>query len=145
MGDFKDLKAWQRNRLLTRALYAATESFPAIESVGTVSQIRRAATSIGCNLAEGSSSPSDREQARYYRIALGSGRELESLLLTAGDVGLIEPEQANGFVSELDQICRMIGALIKYASGGTSPKAKRNIKRAAIPATQPSTQPQTLD
>ncbi len=43
-------------------------------------QLRRAAFSIALNLAEGSDKPSAKEKARFYAIALGSLREVQSII-----------------------------------------------------------------
>ena len=43
-------------------------------------QINRAASSVALNLAEGSGKISPKEQCRFYKIALGSVRECQSVL-----------------------------------------------------------------
>ena len=53
MKDFRDLKAWERAHHLTLAIYHTTRAFPREELYGLTSQLRRGATSVASNLAEG--------------------------------------------------------------------------------------------
>ncbi len=53
MRDFRELLVWQKAHALTLDVYRATKSFPREELYGLTRQIRRAAVSIGANIAEG--------------------------------------------------------------------------------------------
>ncbi|WP_256091423.1 four helix bundle protein [Candidatus Thiosymbion oneisti] len=57
-------------------VYQETQRFPADEWFGLISQMRRAATSIPSNIAEGSGRGSDQDFARFARIAAGSTNEI---------------------------------------------------------------------
>lgn len=59
MSDFKQLEVWQKAHEATLQVYKITRSFPSDERFGLTSQIRRAAVSIGSNLAEGRGRKSD--------------------------------------------------------------------------------------
>jgi four helix bundle protein len=86
MEDFKDLKVWTKAHQLTLVLYQRTRFFPKDEIYGLTSQIRRACSSIGANIAEGCGRRSDPEMRRFVQIARGSANELEyHLLLTVSD------------------------------------------------------------
>jgi four helix bundle protein len=98
-------------RELTKAVYAATRTFPKSEQFGLVSQMRRASASIGANLAEGFGRPSDRETARFIGIAIGSANELEQHLITASDVGLLSLDDASPLMSSVAEIRRMLVSL----------------------------------
>jgi four helix bundle protein len=63
--DFKDLRVWSKAHCLTIDVYKATRSFPKEELFGLTSQMRRAAASIGANIAEGAGRKSDGELARF--------------------------------------------------------------------------------
>jgi four helix bundle protein len=89
MSDYRRLEVWKAAHQLTLQLYRATTSFPHHEQFGLTSQLRRAAVSVGANIAEGSSR-GDKEFARFLTIALGSANEVEYLLLVASDLGYIE-------------------------------------------------------
>lgn len=81
MSDFKKLSVWEKAHLLTLGVYKSTEGYPRTEVFGLTSQMRRASSSIGCNIAEGLGRGSDGELARFLRIAIGSANELEYQLL----------------------------------------------------------------
>jgi four helix bundle protein len=87
--DFKDLKVWAKAHSLTIDVYRATRQFPKEELFGITSQMRRAASSIGANIAEGSGRKSDGELTRSLHIARGSAAELEYHLLLAHDLDLL--------------------------------------------------------
>ena len=53
MRNYRDLEVWKISHKLTLELYAASKKFPKDEMFGLTSQLRRAAVSIGANLAEG--------------------------------------------------------------------------------------------
>ena len=86
--DFKQLKVWSKAHEATLFLYRVTQQFPKEELFGLTSQIRRAASSMGANIAEGCGRRSDKELARFLGIARGSAVELEYHLLLARDLKL---------------------------------------------------------
>ena len=51
--SFRDSEAWQASHELTLKVYGVTRQFPREELFGLTSQLRRAASSIAANLAEG--------------------------------------------------------------------------------------------
>ena len=53
MKDFRQLKVWEKSHELALAVYHITAAFPREETYGLTSQIRRAASSIPSNIAEG--------------------------------------------------------------------------------------------
>jgi four helix bundle protein len=88
MQDFRNLEVWKWAHGLTLRTYRITEVFPKTEIFGLVSQLRRAAASIGANLAEGCGR-TQAEFARFVQIALGSASEVEYPLLLAHDLGFL--------------------------------------------------------
>ena len=69
MGDFRKLEAWQEAHHLTLDLYRITRGFPVDERFGLVSQVRRAAVSVGSNIAEGTGRNNNGDFARSLSIA----------------------------------------------------------------------------
>src|SRR2546425_6818990 len=67
MKDFRNLKVWEKAHQLALALYHITASFPREETYGLASQIRRAASSIPANIAEGCGREGDPELAQLLR------------------------------------------------------------------------------
>lgn len=89
MRNYRDLQVWTKAHHLTLELYRVSRSFTREELYGVTSQLRRAAVSIGANLAEGCGRRSSAELARFVRIAMGSASELDYHLLLSRDLGFM--------------------------------------------------------
>ena len=113
MRDFHKLGIWQRSHQLTLDVYKVSKSFPKDELFGLTSQIRRAASSIPTNIAEGCGRASNKDYAHFLQIAIGSASEVEYELLLAHDLEYINDEAFNKLTSETIAIRKMI---IKYQS-----------------------------
>ena len=113
MRDFHKLGIWQRSHQLTLDVYKVSKSFPKDELFGLTSQIRRAASSIPTNIAEGCGRASNKDYAHFLQIAIGSASEVEYELLLAHDLEYINEEAFNTLTSETIAIRKMI---IKYQS-----------------------------
>lgn len=111
--DFKELKVWSKAHETTLQLYRLTRQFPKEELYGLTSQIRRAASSMGANIAEGSGRRSDGEMSRFLHIARGSAVELEYHLLLARDLELLPASSFTVLERQVDEIQRMLTSLIQ--------------------------------
>lgn len=69
---FEKLEVWQLAMEYTDLIYAIAERLPHFEEHNLQRQLRRAATSVALNIAEGSTSQSDAEQARFLGLAVRS-------------------------------------------------------------------------
>ena len=108
---FEKLEVWQKGRLLVKEVYELSKNFPADEKFGMVQQIRRAGISVTCNLAEGSSRFSGKDQARFSEIAFGSLLEVLNLLIASVDLGYISEEMMNAQRPLIEEIGNKINAL----------------------------------
>ena len=108
MDDYRQLSVWKRAHTLALGVFRSTGEFPATERYGLAAQLRRAATSIVSNIAEGSARHSNRDEVRFFRIARGSVSELECQLLLSRDVGLLE----NKAWAQLDEDCHEVGRML---------------------------------
>ena len=88
MKSFKELQVWRKGHEMTVAVYAVTKGFPSDERFGLTSQLRRSASSISSNIAEGCVRRSDREMARFLQIARGSASEVEYQVFLAARFAL---------------------------------------------------------
>jgi four helix bundle protein len=111
MEDFKNLKVWVKAHQLTLAIYQSTCTFPREEIYGLTSQMRRASSSIGANIAEGCGRRSDPEMKRFVQIARGSASELEYHLLLARDLQLLTVEEFKDLEPKVFEIQRMLASL----------------------------------
>jgi four helix bundle protein len=112
MQDFRKLKVWQKAHAVTLVIYTATEGFPTAERYGLTSQMRRAASSVAANIAEGCGRPSDADFARFLHHAMGSASELEYFLLLATDLKHLKQAQQQRLTTDTQEIKRMLAALI---------------------------------
>lgn len=111
MQHFTDLKVWQRSHALVLKLYPLAATFPASERFGVTSQLRRAATSVPANIAEGSKRQGKVDFARFLNIAEGSLAETEYFVLLARGLDYLPAERAKPLLTEIDEIARMLYAL----------------------------------
>ena len=109
--DFRDLIVWQRAHELVREAYGVARRLPGEERFELASQIRRAATSVTSNIAEGHARPYRRDFVRYLAIAHASLKELENHLLTAETVGYVDREAIATPLALSDQVSRMLTAM----------------------------------
>ncbi len=77
MRSFHELLVWQK-------------AHQREELYGLTSQIRRAASSVAANIAEGCGRDGNNEFRRFLEIAMGSASELEYHLLLARDLQLLD-------------------------------------------------------
>jgi four helix bundle protein len=111
MSDYKKLGVTKKAHELTLNLYRVTESLPRTEIFGLTSQIRRAASSINANLAEGSARGSDRDFLRFLRIAIGSVSELEYHLVLPRDLNFIAPQDYQRLEKQRQEVGAMLNGL----------------------------------
>lgn len=92
MPDYRDYEVFKTAHDMVLLAYRVTRRFPDAEKYGLVSQLRRAATSVPTNIAEGAGRKSDRDFARFLRIAIGSTNEVEYLIRLSRDLQFVDDE-----------------------------------------------------
>lgn len=106
-------------------MYKATRNFPSDEKFGIISQVRRAATSIPVNIAEGAARNSTKEFIQFLYISLGSLSELDTFLLLCIELGYLENENGQKHLAELDRIGKQLTGLIKKLKSDLSNKVEK--------------------
>jgi four helix bundle protein len=109
--SYRDLEIWKHSRLLVKNIYQLTAKFPSDERFGLMSQMRRAAVSIPSNIAEGHARPGRKDFAQFIAIAIGSSAELETQLILSHDLGYAPKLMVEPFMSEIDQLQKMMHKL----------------------------------
>jgi four helix bundle protein len=110
--SYKDLIAWQKAMKFVRDIYQATRAFPAEETYGLTTQLRRAAISIPSNIAEGQARYSRREFCRFLAIARGSLAEIETQIAIAKDLDYLRPACSDLLLSQTAELGRILNGLI---------------------------------
>ena len=113
MKDFKTLKVWERSHQVALLVYQLTREFPREELYGVTSQMRRSATSVPANIAEGCGRSGDGEFYRFLSVAVGSAVELEYFLLLARDLELLSLKNYEVANDHTIEVQRMLSALIR--------------------------------
>jgi len=109
--NYRQLEAWKRSKSLAVAVYWITATWPPDERFGLVSQTRRAAVSVGANLAEGSGRGTHRAYAAFVGNAIGSLNELDPHVRLATEMGMGSSEVSDQIGSEIDEIGKVLFAL----------------------------------
>lgn len=113
MKDFRKLQVWEKSHQFALVIYRITTNFPKSELYGLTSQIRRSASSIPSNIAEGCGRGSDADLRRMLQIAFGSANELEYQLLLANELKFIEEKSYRQLDSQITEVKRMLSSLMK--------------------------------
>ena len=98
---------------LAEACYLLTKRFPKDELFGMTSQIRRTASSVPANIAEGYGRDRKGEYVQFLRVAQGSLKELETHLTLSMPVGLMSDTGTRNVLEECDHLGRMLHLLIR--------------------------------
>jgi four helix bundle protein len=87
--DFRKIKAWQLADDLTVMVYLATKKFPREETHGLRSQLRRAASSVPSNIAEGANRATHKDYFHFLTVAWGSLAETDYFLHLSKRLGYL--------------------------------------------------------
>lgn len=107
MNNLKELKIWNKAIDLAVDVYRATSTFPTDERFGLTSQSRRAAVSIPSNIAEGAGRNSPKEFNNFLGISNGSCYELETQLIIANKLELLNNEILDALLLQIDELQKM--------------------------------------
>ena len=116
MGNFQELKVWQRAKDLAVFLYKLTGQGAFAKDYGLRDQIRRAAVSIPSNIAEGDELGTDRQAIKFFYIAKGSSAELLTQTIIANEIGYLRNQHFDHVKKECRAISGMLTRLIQARS-----------------------------
>lgn len=109
--QFEDLIAWRRARTLTSEVRRIAGARPLKQDAALASQLRRAATSVMANIAEGFESSSPAEFNRFLGIARASCAEVRSHLYVARDAKLINQSDFESLMTLGNSTSEIVSAL----------------------------------
>lgn len=113
MRDYRKLRTFELADELVLEVYRATTTFPRHEQFGLISQMRRAATSMACNIVEGCARTTEADYLRFLDISYGSARELEYQISLALRLGYMQDADYQRLAKMCDETCRVINGLIR--------------------------------
>ena len=110
---FQKILAWQKAHEFTKLVYQISKHFPEDERFGLTSQFRRAAVSIGANIAEGYKKLSKADKLRFFNISEGSMSECMNYIILAYDLGYITTSEHELLCSTIESAGRLLTAYCK--------------------------------
>jgi four helix bundle protein len=114
--SYKELIAYQKGYQLALLIYEITRLFKKEEIYGIISQMRRSAVSIPCNIAEGYRRNHRKEYIQFLYVAYGSCSELETLLSLSNDFGFIDRHSFSKIYGLQEETSRLLKNLIRSLS-----------------------------
>ncbi|MFA5925935.1 MAG: four helix bundle protein [Parcubacteria group bacterium] len=111
--SFTDLIVWQEGHKLAILIYKETKNFPKEEIYSLTNQMRRAATSITSNIAEGFGRRTYKEKVQFYYQAQGSLTELKNQILLAHDIGYLSKNRLFALGEQANIAHRLLQGFIK--------------------------------
>ncbi len=114
MFDFEKLEVYSKAKQFNVVVSLFLEN--AKVSKNKKDQLERAAFSIMLNIAEGTGRFTKPDKKNFYIIARGSAFECVAIFDYLSDQNVIEKEKFNEFYSMLEEISKMLYALIRILS-----------------------------
>lgn len=111
--SFEGLEVYQAARVLVRDVYRLQQKFPKTEIYALGDQIRRSASSVTSNIAEGSGRNSNKEKVHFIEIAYGSLMEAFSQLQIAQDLGYLTAKDIDDIRPSFIEVAKMLSGLRK--------------------------------
>jgi four helix bundle protein len=118
--NFYDLKVWRDAHEIALIIYKETKFFPKEEQFGMSSQIRRAASSVTANIAEGFGRFHYKDKIRFYLQARGSAVELQDHIFLSKDLSYLSPKSARDLFVKITIVIKELNGLIKKTGQNSS-------------------------
>lgn len=127
MQDFTKLDVWKKSHELAVQLFLVTAQPAQRTFPGLIAQMRRSASSIPANIAEGCGHSSQRELARFLQHAIASSQELQYHLILAHDLELLSPASCARLEARTSQVRQMLSALLRRVRTQPKPLPQRTV------------------
>src|SRR3989344_9429341 len=115
--DYKKLNIYHDAHSFVLDTYELVKSFPSFEDNNLTSQLRRAATCLLLNIAEGSGARSNKIFLNYCIFCYRSCLETQAALALAKDLKYITKEQHDTHFAKLDLFIRKLSKYMQYLEG----------------------------
>jgi four helix bundle protein len=113
IDSYRDLIVWQQAMDLAVSVYGETRNWPKDELYGLISQVRRAATSVPANIAEGYGRGTREVYLHFLRIAQGSLKEMETHLLLSQRIGITTSAAIEPLMSQAESVGKILRLLVR--------------------------------
>ena len=113
MRRFEDLDVWKRSSRLCVDIY---KELAHCKDYGFKDQITRCSLSVPSNIAEGYERSTDKDSTRFFYYAKGSCGELRTQIYIGIEIGYIKKDIGLQWKNEVEQLSKMLSALIKSRS-----------------------------
>jgi len=124
MRDYTKIDAWKLADDLTVAIYERTGKFPKEEMYGLTPQLRRSASSVPANIAEGSARESRRDYLHFLYIARGSLAEAQYFLHLSHRLGYLSEREYDALAEHVKAVFACLHGLIKAVERESGKLAK---------------------
>lgn len=124
LKSYRELDVWNTAVELVVEVYQLTRTWPADERFGLTSQIRRAATSIPANIAEGYARSHRGDYLRFLSAARGSAAEVETHLIVAGKVKIASRTDLRPAWQLTQRVGQMLSVQIRALSRTTDSRSE---------------------
>ncbi len=111
---FEDLECYQLALQVAESVYSLTKHLPADEKYNLVSQMRRAATSVTLNIAEGYGRYHYLDSLRFFYIARGSLNEVLSGFVLCERLQYVTAEELSQQRVQCHSALRSLNGYIRY-------------------------------
>jgi len=111
--NFYDLNAWKKAHGFALEIYKVTRKFPKEELYGVISQLRRAASSVSANIAEGFSRFHYNDKIRFYHNSRGSISETQNFLFLARDLSYLTEKEFKCLFPLSEEVSKLTNGLIR--------------------------------
>ncbi len=113
MGNFKELRVWQRAKDLAIKIYQISDAGVLSKDFGLRDQLRRSSISIASNIAEGDELDTEKQALRHLYMAKGSTAELYTQIIIAREINSISEKEYKDIADDCQAILSMLFKLIQ--------------------------------
>lgn len=112
--NFEDLKVWQKSRILCQEIFNLITNGSFAKDFTLIDQVNRSSGSVMDNIAEGFGRMGNNEFINFLTYSYASDLECKSQLYRAFDRNYICKEKSEDLLVLIEEIKKMINALITY-------------------------------
>jgi four helix bundle protein len=137
MQDAEKLLVYREARELAVRVYRLTATFPADERFGLVQQLRRAAVSVGSNIAEGCGRKGSRALLPFLYYAVGSIKEITFQLGLSEALGCCTARDSASLRGRAERTRRMLIRLAEAVRRRSESERWQSPPTPPLPTGQP--------